>query len=183
MPILRMNGKSNGTQGPLQISYPPYQFPIIKDIFKAFHELGVTTPVDPSDGSASGVFWAPSTLDPVGRTRSYARTAHYDRITSARPNYHILPMTAATRILFDRSNKAVAVEYVSRADNKAMEVRASKEIILAAGAVHTPQLLMLSGIGEKEELREHGIHCVADVPGVGHNFQDHPTLFFINERK
>jgi choline dehydrogenase len=92
-------------------------------------------------------------------------------------------MTAATRILFDESNKAVAVEYVSRADNKAMEVRASKEIILAAGAVHTPQLLMLSGIGEKEELREHGIHCVADVPGVGHNFQDHPTLFFINERK
>jgi choline dehydrogenase len=173
----------HGTQGPLQISYPPYQFPVIKDFFRAFHELGVSTPEDPNDGSAKGVFWAPSTLDPVTRTRSYARTAHYDRVAAKRPNYHVLPMTAATRIVFDESKKAVAVEYVDRNTNDTFQVGARKEVILAAGAVHTPQLLMLSGIGDKDELDAHGIECVADVPGVGHNFQDHPTLFFINECK
>ncbi|KAH4121641.1 hypothetical protein HBH70_110800 [Parastagonospora nodorum] len=169
-----------GTQGPLQISYPPYQFPIIKDFFRAFHSLGITTPRDSSDGRANGVFWAPSTLDPVERTRSYARTAHYDRVAKKRPNYHILPMSSAIRILFDASKKAVGVEYVSRASNKTSRVRADKEVILAAGAVHTPQLLLLSGIGEKQELEQHGIECISDVPGVGHNFQDHPTMFFIN---
>ncbi|KAI8941203.1 hypothetical protein NX059_002441 [Plenodomus lindquistii] len=171
----------HGNQGPLQITYPPYQFRVIKDFQQAFHDLGVTTPDDPSDGSATGVFWAPSTLDPVQRTRSYARTAHYDRVAAARSNYHILPMAAATRILFDKSDKASAVEYVSRDTNKTIEVRARKEVILAAGAVHTPQLLMLSGIGDKDELDKHDIECIAESPGVGHNFQDHPTIFFINE--
>jgi choline dehydrogenase len=173
----------HGTQGPLQISYPPYQFPVVKDFYHAFHELGVTTPGDPSDGSATGVFWAPSTLDPVQKTRSYARTAHYDRIAATRLNYHVLPMSAATRVLFDGSNKAISVEYVSRATNKTFQVRASKEVILAAGAVHTPQLLMISGIGDRYDLNEYSIECIADVPGVGHNFQDHPTMFFINECK
>jgi choline dehydrogenase len=173
----------HGTHGPLQISYPPYQFPIINNFFRAFYELGVTTPRDPNDGSSKGVFWAPSTLDPVERTRSYARIAHYDRVAAARPNYHVLPMSAATRIVFDDWNKAVAVEYVNRVTNETLQIEASKEVILAAGAVHTPQLLMLSGIGDIEELHEHGIKCIADVPGVGHNFQDHPTLFFINECK
>jgi choline dehydrogenase len=180
---IEWEGHIHGTQGPLQISYPPYQFPIIKNFFHAFHELGVATPSDPSDSSAKGVFWAPSTLDPVERTRSYARTAHYDRVASARPNYHVLPMAAATKILFDVSNKANAVEYIDRATNTTFKVGSSKEVILAAGAVHTPQLLMLSGIGDKEDLSEHGIECIADAPSVGHNFQDHPTLFFINDYK
>lgn len=172
-----------GTQGPLQISYPPYQFPIIKDFFRAFHSLGVTTPRDSSDGRANGVFWAPSTLDPVERTRSYARTAHYDLVAGNRPNYHILPMSAGTRILFDGSKKAIGVEYVSRTPSETFQIGAEKEVILAAGAVHTPQLLLLSGIGDQKELEKHGIECISDVPGVGHNFQDHPTLFFINTCK
>ncbi|KAH7396923.1 choline dehydrogenase-like protein [Phaeosphaeria sp. MPI-PUGE-AT-0046c] len=173
----------HGNQGPLQISYPPYQFPVIKNFFNAFHELGITTPKDPNDGSARGVFWAPSTLDPVQRTRSYARTAHYDRVEVARQNYHILPMTAVTKILFDENKKAIGVEYVDRATKETSQISASEEVILAAGAVHTPQILQLSGVGDKDELRRHDIPCIADVPGVGHNFQDHPTLFFINEFK
>jgi choline dehydrogenase len=49
--------------------------------------------------------------------------------------------------------------------------------------VHTPQLLMLSGIGDENEQEKHGIECIADVPGMGHSFQDHPTLYFFNESK
>jgi choline dehydrogenase len=80
--------------------------------------LGIATPVDPSDGSARGAFWAPSTLNTVERTRSYARTAHYDLVAATRPNYHILPMIATTEILFDESSKAIGVEYVIRDNNK-----------------------------------------------------------------
>jgi choline dehydrogenase len=172
----------HGTTGPLQISYPPYQFPVVQEYFRAFHELGIQTPRDPNDGSGTGVFWVPSTLNPVSRTRSYARTAHFDRVAGQRPNYHVLAMAAATRIVFD-GQRAVAVEYVKRDGNtnETLRVGASKEVVLAAGAVHTPQLLMLSGVGDREELDRHGIECVADVPGVGHNFQDHPTMFFVNE--
>jgi choline dehydrogenase len=180
---IQYSNEVHGTQGPLQISYPPYQFPVIKNFFDAFHELGITTPEDPSDGSARGVFWAPSTLDPEERTRSYARTAHYDRVAAARSNYHILAMMAVTRILFDEDKRAVGVEYVDRANNQTSRITVSKEVILAAGAVHTPQLLQLSGVGDKNKLERHGVPCIADVPGVGHNFQDHPTLYFINQCK
>jgi choline dehydrogenase len=172
---MRWEDDAHGAQGPPQISYLLYQFPVIKNFFSAFHEQGITTPVYPSDGSATVVFWAPSTLIPVHRTRSYVRTAHYDRGAAARPNYHFLPMSSATKILFDEPDKAVEVQYISRNTNTTYQIGASKEVILAAGAVHTPQLVMLSGIGNKKELVEHNIECIADIPGVGHNFQDHPT--------
>ncbi|KAF2727870.1 alcohol oxidase [Polyplosphaeria fusca] len=170
----------HGNSGPIQASYPPYQFPVIKNFFQAFHDLGITTPKDPSDGSAHGVFWAPSTMDPVTRTRSYARIVHYDRVEQ-RPNYHILPMSAVTKVLFNDKKMAQGVRYLSRESGETYEVAAKKEVIMAAGAVHTPQILMLSGIGDGKELQKLGIGCISDLPGVGHNFQDHPTMFFINQ--
>lgn len=173
--------ETHGSDGPIQVSYPRYQFPVIKYFFKAFRNLGITTPKDPSDGSAKGVFWVPSTLDPVSRTRSYARIAHYDRVNASRPNYHVLPMSAVTKIKFDKNNRVTGVEYVRRKTGETFEAQVKKEVVLAAGAVHTPQILMLSGIGEKNELRKFEIECISDIPSVGHNFQDHPTLYFVNE--
>ncbi|MFP3548186.1 GMC family oxidoreductase N-terminal domain-containing protein, partial [Rhizobium sp. SIMBA_035] len=77
------------------------------------------------------------------------------------------------RIVFD-GNRAVGVE-VTRAGN-VETVWAKKEVILSAGAFQSPQLLMLSGIGPKDELQRHGIDVVADLPGVGQNLQDHPDF-------
>ncbi|PSN68119.1 choline dehydrogenase-like protein [Corynespora cassiicola Philippines] len=171
----------HGHEGPIQASYPPYQFPVIKDFFKGFRELNVTTPRDPDDGSAKGAFWVPSTLDPKNRTRSYARTAHYDRVIRKRKNYHLLSLSAATKILFDERKRAVGVEYMNRETGQIARVSADKEVILAAGAVHTPQVLLLSGIGERRELDRLGVTSISDVPGVGYNFQDHPTIFFVNQ--
>jgi choline dehydrogenase len=138
----------------------------------------VPTPVDPGSGNAKGAFWAPSSLDPKDETRSYARTAHYDRVIAERPNYHLVTETAVTKILFD-GKTAVGVEYVSRLNGTSgkQSVKASKEVILAAGAVHTPQILQLSGIGDLTLLKSVGIETVVDLPGVGRNFQDHPTLY------
>ncbi|KAF2179730.1 GMC oxidoreductase [Zopfia rhizophila CBS 207.26] len=172
----------HGFDGPVQSSFPPYQFPVIKNFFRAFHSLGIGTPRDSSDSSGTGVFWAPSSLDPKDKTRSYARSAHYDRIINHRPNYHLIAMSAVSKIIFE-GHTATGVEYVSRETGDTHSVSAKKEVVLAAGAVHTPQVLQLSGIGPKTQLETHGIDCVFNLPGVGQNFQDHPTMFFVNEFK
>ena len=79
-----------------------------------------------------------------------------------------------TRILFE-NNRAVGVEY--HQDNMIRRVRATKEVILCGGAINSPQLLMLSGVGNADDLKKLGIPVVANVPGVGENFQDHLGFF------
>jgi choline dehydrogenase len=79
-------------------------------------------------------------------------------------------------ILFE-GKRATGVQYVSRLSGISGTVEASKEVILAAGAVHSPQILQLSGIGDGELLKSFDIKTKVDLPGVGKNFQDHPTLY------
>ncbi|KAI9767690.1 MAG: hypothetical protein M1840_005562 [Geoglossum simile] len=166
----------HGYGGPVQSSYPVFQFPSIKNFFRAWDSLGVPTPKDPGGGGAGGAFWAPSSLDPTDETRSYARTAHYDRVIASRPNYHLLTNTVVRRIIFNGS-RAVGAEFVPRETNQSSRVLARNEVILAAGSVHSPQILQLSGVGPAGLLKSLGIQAVADLPGVGQNFQDHPTLY------
>lgn len=68
-------------------------------------------------------------------------------------------------------------QFISRETNKTSTVEASREVILAAGAVRSPQILQLSGVGPKKLLEGLGIECVVDLPGVGRNFQDQPTIY------
>lgn len=95
---------------------------------------------------------------------------------ASRPNYHILPNTAVSRILFEGTT-AVGVEFVDTVNGTSTStVRAGKEVIVAAGSVHTPQILQLSGIGDAALLESLGIDIVSDLPGVGQNLQDHLVL-------
>ncbi|MBL0393480.1 choline dehydrogenase [Ramlibacter monticola] len=87
-----------------------------------------------------------------------------------RPNLHILTGAQATRVLLE-GRRAVGVRY--RQDGQDQEVRARREVVLSAGALLSPQLLMLSGIGPGGHLREHGIPVLHDLPGVGRNLHDH----------
>ncbi len=87
-----------------------------------------------------------------------------------RPNLTILTGAHATRVLLN-GLKAVGVAFVHRGQSHEVHVRG--EVILAAGAIQSPQLLMLSGIGDGAELQRHGIACVQHLPGVGQNLQDH----------
>jgi choline dehydrogenase-like flavoprotein len=138
---------------------------------------GITYPQDGSEGKA-GIFWTPSSKDPVTETRSYARTAHYDPVQN-RSNYAILTGHKVAKINFSTGGKkkkitATSVKIISRTDGAVVRtVTAMKEIILAAGAIHTPQILQLSGVGPKEVLEAAGVEVVLDLPGVGSNFQDH----------
>lgn len=90
-----------------------------------------------------------------------------------RGNLSISTYAHVTRILFE-GNRAVGVEYVH--DHQLKQDRAEAEIILSGGAINSPQILLCSGIGPATRLREFGIPVIADLPGVGENFQDHPLL-------
>ena len=87
-----------------------------------------------------------------------------------RPNLHVLTGAHATRVLM-QGRRAVGVAY--RQDGVDRELRAGREVLLSAGALLSPQLLMLSGIGPAEQLRKHGIAVLHDLPGVGRNLHDH----------
>jgi choline dehydrogenase-like flavoprotein len=88
----------------------------------------------------------------------------------SRPNLHLLTQAHTTRILME-GRRAVGVCYLQ--DGQPKEVRASREVLLCAGALLSPQLLMLSGIGPAAHLRGHGIEVLHDLPGVGENLHDH----------
>ena len=117
----------------------------------------------------------PSVEDPVSRTRSYARINHYQRVIATRPNYHVLPSYTVGKVVF-QGQKAVGVQYLPTGGGTTMTVNATKEVLIAAGALHTPQILQLSGVGPKKLLQSFGISVVSNLPGVGQNFQDQPTI-------
>ncbi len=87
-----------------------------------------------------------------------------------RANLRVETRALAERVMFD-GGKAVGVEYLQDGEHRV--VRASREVILAGGAINSPQILQLSGIGPAAQLAQHGIAVVADLPGVGENLQDH----------
>jgi len=95
---------------------------------------------------------------------------------ATRPNLRVETDATVTRILFE-GGRAVGAEY--RKGNELKQVRARREVILAGGAFQSPQLLMLSGIGDAAALASHGISTVNHLPGVGKNLQDHPDFIFV----
>src|SRR5690606_4626970 len=90
-----------------------------------------------------------------------------------RPNLTVVTGALATKVEV-RGGRAVALHY--RQDGQDHRLRAEREIVLSGGAYNTPQLLLLSGIGPADELRELGVEVVHDLPGVGRNLQDHPSI-------
>ncbi|KEZ42395.1 Glucose oxidase [Scedosporium apiospermum] len=131
---------------------------------------GVDVPVDGANGQ-NGLYWFTTSMDPVNFNRSYARTGHWDGLD--RENYQLLPATKVNKIVFD-GDRAVGVQIHPRDHRDDTQViKARKEVILAAGAIHTPQVLQLSGIGPRKLLKAADIEVKVDLPGVGANFQDH----------
>ncbi|KAL5119107.1 hypothetical protein ACEQ8H_003031 [Pleosporales sp. CAS-2024a] len=166
-----------GGHGQVHVSFPPYQFPGMDYVWNAWNELGVKKPKEAAAGDAIGPLQAPSALDPVTRTRSYARTAHYDPFVN-RSNYLLETGYRVTEVILDNGTAglgAVGVNVMQRGGNgQKMAVKARKEVIVAAGAVWTPWLLQRSGIGPAAILEQAGIEVKKNLPGVGANFQDHP---------
>ncbi|KAK8066654.1 GMC oxidoreductase [Apiospora hydei] len=164
-----------GNTSRVYAGWPTYQYPGLVPQVEAFRDIpGVEFPPDSGSGRA-GVYWQPSFMDPVKVQRSYARTGHYDGIN--RKSYDLAYNSKVTKIhIDDLKATGVAFQTVVQNVTQLRTVKANKEVILAAGAVHTPQLLQLSGVGPEKQLDEARIETVVDLPGVGQNFQDHPML-------
>jgi choline dehydrogenase len=103
-----------------------------------------------------------------GKRQSIFRSYTYPRMHQ--PNLTVLTNALVTRMVF-AGRKAIGVEAI--VDGKPLRFGAAREVILSLGAVHTPKVLMQSGIGPESELSQHGIAVVQRLPGVGQNHQDH----------
>jgi choline dehydrogenase len=161
--------------GPLTVSRGRMQHPLHDVFFDACRTLGLE-PTDDFNGTRQEGF---STHDfTIRNGRRHSAAAAFLAPARRRPNLAIVTRAQATRILIERG-RAVGVEYWRGAARLA--ARAAREVVLAGGAVNSPQLLMLSGIGPAEDLRRHGLAVVHDSPGVGANLQDHLGIFLQHE--
>jgi choline dehydrogenase-like flavoprotein len=171
------NSAYHGKGGPLRVTYPPYRTEYAKAFVKSFQQLGYKNH-DYNGESQIGISFVQSTTK-HGRRLSAAK-AFLDPI-AARPNLHITLNTRATKVLIDPKTKlAYGIEYVK--NKKRYRVMARKEVILSAGGFHSPQLLMLSGIGPKDHLKEINVPLIEDLP-VGETMYDHlyyPLVFRSN---
>jgi len=169
----------HGGEGPLQVSDQAQPRPISKAFVAACAEQGVAHCNDFNGGSNAGAGLYQVTqfhqADKKGErcSASLAYLANY----KAKANLSVVVGARATRILFDDEDavtKATAVEYLSR--GQVGQVYAKREVILSAGAYVSPQLLLLSGIGEAGYLKSKAVEPRVDLPGVGQNLQDHIDL-------
>lgn len=161
--------------GPLTVSITSTQYEDIKSYWAAWRATGVYVPQDGNAGEAYGPSWYANTMDATTGRRAHARYAYYDPIQS-RPNLHILTGATANKILFDDDRKKPMAKGIEVTDKtgKTVNFYAKKEVVLAAGAIQTPKLLQLSGVGPKAVLEAAGIKTRVELDAVGSNFQDHP---------
>ncbi|KAL2357375.1 glucose-methanol-choline oxidoreductase, partial [Cryomyces antarcticus] len=168
----------HGTSGPVGSSFSRFQYPVIKNFFSGWNGIGVASNPQPNVGDANGAFYSTLSLDFKNQSRSSASTAYYRPMIGKRPNYHLVAGQSVTKILFSKKTmRATSVNPPDPWSNFTHSVSACHEVIHAAGAVHSPQILQLSGVGPKKLLFGLGVDTLVDLPGVGYNFQDQPSMF------
>jgi choline dehydrogenase len=129
---------------------------------------------------ADGVGFFSLGYHPEDGRRSSSSVAYLHAVMGARPNLTVEFETRVMRVEFDQQRRATGVR-TRRADGSTDRIRAQREVVLCAGSIDTPRLLLLSGVGPAEQLAEFGIDLVADVPGVGEHLIDHPESVIIWE--
>jgi choline dehydrogenase len=156
-----------GRRGPLSVSYPRFDHPITDAFITAAQQAGLPFNPDYNGEVQDGVGYG-QLSQRRGWRNSTARA--YLAPARRRRNLHVRTGAMVSRILLD-DGRATGVEY--QKDGQTRQVRAEREVILAAGALASPKLLMLSGIGPADVLREHGVTVRHESPGVGANLQEH----------
>lgn len=160
-----------GSGGPLHVSRPEPRHPVARAFLKAGEQAGYPLTDDICGFRQEGFGVLDSTVH--GGERWSAARAYLAPVRS-RPNLQVLTGVHAERVRFE-GRRAVAVEFRDAAGAR-HSVGARNDVILSSGAVGTPQLLMLSGVGPGEHLKEMGIDVVLDRPGVGANLNEHPDF-------
>jgi choline dehydrogenase-like flavoprotein len=161
--------------GPLGVSVPINPLPISEAFLRAGQEYGIPYNPDFNGARQEGVGHYQVTVRDARRCST--ATAYLKPIRS-RPNLTVLTGAHSTRILVE-NGRAKGIELIR---NERLEiVQAEREIILTSGAIGSPRLLLLSGVGPADHLKSVGIKVVHDLPGVGENLQDHLDLYAIAE--
>ena len=130
-------------------------------------------------GHPDGVGWLPIGYTPQTGVRSSSSVAYLHPVMDERPNLQVITNARALRVTV--SDGAATGVLVRRDDRTLEELGARAEVVVCCGAIDTPRLLLLSGIGPAEQLRAHGLKIVAEVPGVGENLSDHPEGLLVWE--
>lgn len=164
-----LGGEFHGVGGPLKISHLGHTSPMTRTYVKTLQGMGIPYNPDFNGADQFGVGFMQHTIDWKTRKRSSAVDAFLAPVMN-NPKLTIETGATVTRIRMD-GDRVVAVDYVQGGGRKTAE--AGVEVILAAGAYQTPKLLMISGIGPEEHLKQHGIATKLALPGVGKNLQDH----------
>lgn len=160
-------------------------FPQVGQWLTALQNIGVPTTSAGYGGDNWGGQVSTSSINPSNWTRSYSRTGYLDPLPD-RGNYDVLADAYVTRLLFNSSspagNRSVsAVEYTTDGGQTVLHVAVNKEVVLAAGSVGSPAVLLYSGVGPKDVLSSAGVELVSELPGVGQHLQDHFVSFRQNE--
>ena len=170
-----LSGGWHGTDGPLAVSNIPDPQPMTRAFVQSCQELGI--PYNPDfNGQVQAGCGVYQTTTRNGRRCSAA--VGYLRPVLDRPNLTVETGCLVERIKFE-GTRAVGVAYSSGRGRKS--VRAEIEILVTSGAIGTPKIMMLSGVGPAAHLREHGIDVVHDLPGVGENLNDHFGIDIVAE--
>ncbi|MDP2011183.1 MAG: choline dehydrogenase [Phenylobacterium sp.] len=156
--------------GPLNISDVTTKHPVSDAVVEACVEAGIPRNEDVNGENQEGVSYYQLT---VKNGQRHSAAVAYLHPAMGRANLKVETRALTTRVIFE-GRRAVGVEYLQNGVRKIAKAR--REVILAGGAINSPQLLQLSGVGPGELLRDHGIEVVADLPGVGENLQDHYVM-------
>ncbi|KAI1393421.1 putative GMC oxidoreductase [Hypoxylon trugodes] len=162
------------TGGPIQLFAPEEETEWPRIWRETLTTLGFSVTDDVFSGQLSGGMVILDTVQPATKQRSYVGNAYLEPARS-RSNLTIWTKASAEKILFDKSNGTPVVTGVQvQKDDKTQIVKARKEVIISAGAINSPKILELSGIGDSKLLKSLGIDVVVDNPHVGENLQNHP---------
>jgi len=163
--------------GPLGVSNPIAPLPICEAYFQAGQEMGI--PFNPDFNGARQEGLGYYQLTQKNARRSSASVAYLKPISDRR-NLTVRTDLLVTRVVVEKG-RAIGVEIVDKPGGQPHLLRADREVIVSCGAIGSPRLLQLSGIGPADHLNSVGIDVVHDLPGVGSNLQDHLDLFVIAE--
>jgi choline dehydrogenase len=160
-------GAARGTGGPVKVTINPERSPLMDHVLAAGGKLGWDVVEDLNEPGRDRIGYTPFN---IGKGKRSGAAQAFLRPATNRPNLTVAAETLVERVLFE-GRQAVGVAVRTKAGQQVF--RAGREVILAGGALQTPQLLELSGIGSATRLKEFGIAVVHDSPGVGENLREH----------
>jgi choline dehydrogenase len=166
-------GEHHGVGGPVGIGYPSSVHPLTRRWLQACQQAGMSYRSDFNAGEQEGC--GLYQIAARNGLRSSSVSA-YLRAAEPRKNLQVITGAKVTRILIE-SARAVGVEYFI--GGRRHEIRADSDVIVSAGTINSPKLLLLSGIGDADILRSHDLRVHADISGVGRNYQDHLEMSLV----